>query len=67
MMPFWTMTLGRLIFADGHIVVPYRNIAMLAGGLVVPLMVGSRLQILGHYKYLVGEINLFTLYDRLVY
>jgi hypothetical protein len=41
MMPFWTMTLGRLIFAEGHIVVPYRNIATLAGGLVVPLMVNS--------------------------
>lgn len=40
MMPFWTMTLGRLIFAEGHIVVPYRNIATLAGGLVVPLMIG---------------------------
>nr|SVE88783.1 EOG090X0A3R [Daphnia sinensis]SVE89407.1 EOG090X0A3R [Daphnia sinensis]SVE90027.1 EOG090X0A3R [Daphnia sinensis] len=40
MMPFWTMTLGRLIFAEGHIVVPYRNIATLAGGLVIPLMVG---------------------------
>ncbi len=38
MMPFWTMTLGRLIFADGHIVVPYSKIAMLAGGLVAPLM-----------------------------
>lgn len=41
MMPFWTMTLGRLIFADGHIVVPYSKIAMLAGGLVAPLMVSS--------------------------
>jgi sodium/bile acid cotransporter 3/5 len=41
MMPFWTMTLGRLIFADGHIVVPYRNIATLAGGLVIPLMVSN--------------------------
>nr|SVE78376.1 EOG090X0A3R [Daphnia lumholtzi] len=40
MMPFWTMTLGRLIFAEGHIIVPYRNIATLAGGLVIPLMVG---------------------------
>lgn len=39
MMPLWTMTLGRLIFAEGHIVVPYRNIATLAAGLVVPLMV----------------------------
>lgn len=39
MMPLWTMTLGRLIFNEGHIVVPYRNIATLAAGLVIPLMV----------------------------
>lgn len=39
MMPLWTMTLGRLILIDGHIIVPYRNIATLAAGLVIPLMV----------------------------
>ena len=33
------MTMGRLIFAEGHIIVPYYKIATLATGLVVPLMV----------------------------
>jgi hypothetical protein len=39
MMPLWTMTLGRLVFTGGDIVVPYVKIATLAAGLVVPLMV----------------------------
>lgn len=42
MMPLWTMTLGRLVH-DGLIVVPYRNIATLAGGLVIPLMVHTKM------------------------
>jgi len=40
MMPLWTMTLGRLVFTGGDIVVPYVKIATLAAGLVVPLMIG---------------------------
>jgi solute carrier family 10 (sodium/bile acid cotransporter), member 3/5 len=43
MMPLWTMTVGRLIFTDGLIVVPYRNIATLAAGLVIPLGVTAQL------------------------
>ena len=43
MMPLWTMTLGRLIFTGGDIVIPYRNIASLAGGLVAPLMVSTKI------------------------
>ena len=46
MMPLWTMTVGRLIFTDGLIVVPYRNIATLAAGLVIPLGVIARLNFL---------------------
>ena len=46
MMPLWIYTVGRLIFTDGLIVVPYRNIATLAAGLVIPLGVIARLNFL---------------------
>ena len=41
MMPMWTMTLGRLIFTEGKIAVPYRNITTAAVCLAVPLLVSA--------------------------
>lgn len=40
-LPIWVYSLARTIFQDGHYTnLPYRNIAMLAIGLVVPLSIG---------------------------
>ncbi|XP_055616781.1 ileal sodium/bile acid cotransporter-like isoform X2 [Toxorhynchites rutilus septentrionalis] len=44
MMPLWIFTLGRNIFHQGNLVVPYRNIATFAVGLVVPLGIGLLIQ-----------------------
>ncbi|KAH8419857.1 hypothetical protein KR009_003296 [Drosophila setifemur] len=43
-MPLWTMTLGQLIFERAGMGVPYRNIAGLCGGLIVPLLLGLLIQ-----------------------
>ena len=59
------MTLGRLIFAEGHIVVPYRNIATLAAGLVAPLMVGI-LGLSTCQREVVGCYLHFRFFNRLV-
>ncbi len=40
MMPAWIFTLGRVIFDDGEIVIPYAKISMYATCLVVPLCIG---------------------------
>lgn len=40
MMPLWLFTLGRQIFTSANLVVPYRNIATFAVGLVIPLGLG---------------------------
>lgn len=44
MMPLWIFTLGRNIFNQGNLGVPYRNIATFAVGLVVPLGIGLLIQ-----------------------
>ncbi|XP_055526466.1 ileal sodium/bile acid cotransporter-like isoform X2 [Wyeomyia smithii] len=40
MMPLWIFTLGRKIFDRGNLVVPYRNLATFAVGLIIPMGVG---------------------------
>ncbi|XP_039302088.1 ileal sodium/bile acid cotransporter isoform X2 [Solenopsis invicta] len=40
MMPFWVFTLGRYIFAQGKIAVPYRHIGTFVVGLIIPLAIG---------------------------
>ncbi|KAF5282350.1 hypothetical protein FQR65_LT14339 [Abscondita terminalis] len=44
MMPLWLFTLGRVIFEDANISVPYRQISTYAVALVVPLIIGYLLQ-----------------------
>ncbi|EFN78725.1 ileal sodium/bile acid cotransporter isoform X2 [Harpegnathos saltator] len=44
MMPFWIFTLGRYIFAQGNLTVPYRQIGTFVIGLVIPLAVGFFIQ-----------------------
>ncbi|KAK5645255.1 hypothetical protein RI129_006555 [Pyrocoelia pectoralis] len=44
MMPLWLFTLGRLIFEQAKIAVPYRQISTYAVALVVPLLIGYLLQ-----------------------
>ncbi|XP_012536492.1 ileal sodium/bile acid cotransporter isoform X2 [Monomorium pharaonis] len=44
MMPFWIFTLGRYIFAQGEIVVPYRHIGTFVVGLIIPLAIGFFIQ-----------------------
>ncbi|XP_018362929.1 PREDICTED: ileal sodium/bile acid cotransporter-like isoform X2 [Trachymyrmex cornetzi] len=44
MMPFWVFTLGRYIFAQGKIAVPYEHIATFVIGLVIPLAIGFIIQ-----------------------
>ncbi|KAG7198783.1 hypothetical protein KM043_001764 [Ampulex compressa] len=44
MMPFWIFTLGRHIFEQGQITVPYYRIAEFSAGLVVPLAIGFCIQ-----------------------
>ena len=41
MMPLWTATMGRLIFSDGVIVIPFHKITTLGAGLVIPLVVST--------------------------
>ncbi|XP_011303911.1 P3 protein [Fopius arisanus] len=43
-MPFWIFTLGKYIFDSGNLVVPYKRIAYIAVGLVLPLGVGYFIQ-----------------------
>ncbi|XP_058811829.1 ileal sodium/bile acid cotransporter-like isoform X2 [Topomyia yanbarensis] len=40
MMPLWIFTLGRKIFDRGNLVVPYRNLATFAVGLIIPMGIG---------------------------
>ncbi|XP_025073454.1 ileal sodium/bile acid cotransporter-like [Pogonomyrmex barbatus] len=44
MMPFWIFTLGRNIFSQGQIPVPYRHIGTLVIGLIIPLAIGFFIQ-----------------------
>ncbi|KAL1451970.1 hypothetical protein WDU94_006294 [Cyamophila willieti] len=44
MIPAWSFTLGRLIFAEGNMVIPYRNITTFAVALVIPLAIGYAIQ-----------------------
>nr|CAD7429734.1 unnamed protein product [Timema monikensis] len=44
MMPLWIFTLGRVIFEEGALGVPYTRIASFALGLVVPLGLGFLIQ-----------------------
>ncbi|XP_063225144.1 ileal sodium/bile acid cotransporter-like isoform X2 [Bacillus rossius redtenbacheri] len=44
MMPLWIFTLGRVIFRQGNLEVPYVRIASLAVGLLIPLGVGFLVQ-----------------------
>ncbi|XP_013099094.1 P3 protein isoform X2 [Stomoxys calcitrans] len=44
MIPLWIFTLGHLIFARGHMTIPYANIATFAVALVVPLTIGVIIQ-----------------------
>ncbi|CAG0890603.1 unnamed protein product [Darwinula stevensoni] len=39
-MPAWLFSLGRVIFEEGQLVIPYRNIGTLAIGLVIPVAIG---------------------------
>ncbi|KAK2708878.1 hypothetical protein QYM36_014490 [Artemia franciscana] len=40
MIPFWSFTLGRIVFSQSAIQIPYMRIVTMAAGLVVPLAVG---------------------------
>ena len=40
MMPLWILSLGRTIFDDAKLGIPYRNIANFAVALIVPLTIG---------------------------
>ncbi|XP_029675974.1 ileal sodium/bile acid cotransporter-like isoform X2 [Formica exsecta] len=44
MMPFWIFTLGRHIFAQGQLAVPYSQIGTFVIGLVIPLLIGFVIQ-----------------------
>ncbi|KAF2898384.1 hypothetical protein ILUMI_07787 [Ignelater luminosus] len=44
MMPLWLFTLGRVIFEQGNLQVPYREISTYAIALVVPLLIGYLIQ-----------------------
>jgi sodium/bile acid cotransporter 3/5 len=44
MMPFWIFTLGRYIFEQGDLQVPYRQIGTFVVGLVIPLAIGFFIQ-----------------------
>ncbi|XP_018341225.1 PREDICTED: ileal sodium/bile acid cotransporter-like isoform X3 [Trachymyrmex septentrionalis] len=44
MMPFWVFTLGRYIFAQGKIAVPYQHIGTFVIGLIIPLAIGFIIQ-----------------------
>lgn len=40
MMPIWLFTLGRVIFQQGDLAVPYARILMYAASLLIPLTIG---------------------------
>lgn len=42
--PIWVFTLGKYILEKGNIRVPYRNIATMAIGLIIPLAIGFLIQ-----------------------
>ncbi|GAB1869336.1 Ileal sodium/bile acid cotransporter [Camponotus japonicus] len=44
MMPFWIFTLGKRIFAQGNLTVPYRQIGTFVIGLIIPLIIGFVIQ-----------------------
>ncbi|XP_039292213.1 sodium/bile acid cotransporter 5 [Nilaparvata lugens] len=44
LIPFWSFTLGRVIFANGNMMVPYGSIARSAISLIIPLVIGAFLQ-----------------------
>jgi len=44
MMPFWVFTLGRYIFAQGKIAVPYHQIGIFVVSLIIPLAIGCFIQ-----------------------
>ncbi|EZA54356.1 hypothetical protein DMN91_001640 [Ooceraea biroi] len=44
MMPLWIFTLGRHIFAQGKLTVPYRQIGTFVIGLIIPLVIGFFVQ-----------------------
>jgi len=44
MMPLWIFTLGKVIFEEGKLGVPYSRIAVFAIALVIPLGIGYLIQ-----------------------
>lgn len=44
MMPLWIFTLGKVIFTDANLEVPYGQITTYVVGLVVPLAIGYLIQ-----------------------
>lgn len=44
MMPFWIFTLGRYIFEQAQVIVPYRQIGTFVIGPVIPLVIGFIIQ-----------------------
>lgn len=44
MMPLWIFTLGRVIFEQAELAVPYSNLAQYVAALVIPLAVGLLIQ-----------------------
>nr|XP_018897652.1 PREDICTED: sodium/bile acid cotransporter 5 isoform X1 [Bemisia tabaci] len=62
MIPFWTFTLGRLIFNEGNMTIPYSRIASFAVALVIPLSIGFLLQrkVPKVSKFLVGILKHFS-------
>lgn len=58
MMPLWLFTLGKRIFDETDLKVPYSNIASYAFGLVVPLFLGFLLQ---RYKKNLADVLARTL------
>ena len=45
MIPVWLFTLGKTIFNEAHLKIPYSRISMLAISLVVPLGIGYLIQL----------------------
>ena len=50
------MTLGRLIFTDKNIIVPYAKIASLAAGLALPLMVRRNTFVHAHFLNKISKL-----------
>lgn len=44
MMPLWIFTLGKRIFDEGDLEVPYSQIASNTYGLIIPLIIGLLIQ-----------------------